>query len=45
MNVYLSEELIRTILSFGGEIEVVAPSILREQIAKRISSMVAHYKN
>lgn len=45
LNVYISEELIRTILSYGGEIEVVEPAILREQIAKRISSMVANYKN
>jgi predicted DNA-binding transcriptional regulator YafY len=43
--VYISEELIRTILSFGGEIEVVEPQTLRDTLTNRINQMNAHYKN
>lgn len=43
MKVLISEELIRTILSYGGEIEVQEPIILREKIKDRITTMIANY--
>lgn len=43
MTVFISEELIRSILSFGGEIEVVEPPILKEHIVRRIKAMVENY--
>ncbi len=43
MTVYLSEELIRSILSFGGEIEVLEPQLLREHIIGRVRQMVDNY--
>ncbi len=44
MSLLISEELIRTIMSYGGEIEVVQPGELREIIEKRISDMNHLYK-
>lgn len=44
LKVLVSEELIRTILSYGGEIEVLEPKSLRDNIAHRIEMMVEHYK-
>src|SRR5690606_33451475 len=41
--VLVTEELIRNILSFGGEIEVVKPKMLRDEIVKRIRIMVEKY--
>ena len=43
MTVYLSEELIRNILSFGGEIEVVEPQLLRDHVIGRVRQMVDNY--
>lgn len=43
MNVIVSEELIRQILSFGGEIEVISPTSFRNQIIKRIQQMRSSY--
>lgn len=43
LTVLISEELIRTILSYGGEIEVLEPKSLRDKIAERISTMVLNY--
>jgi len=43
MNVIVSEELIRQILSFGGEIEVISPTTFRNQIIKRIQQMRSSY--
>ena len=44
MSLLISEELIRTLLSYGGEIEVIEPKKLREIIEKRISDMNHLYK-
>jgi predicted DNA-binding transcriptional regulator YafY len=44
LQVIVSEELIRTLLSFGGEIEVLEPLSLRAIIIKRISEMSENYK-
>jgi len=33
--VSISEELIRSILSYGGEIEVISPQILKDEVVKR----------
>jgi predicted DNA-binding transcriptional regulator YafY len=45
MTVFVSEELIRNLLSYGGEVEVVEPETLREEIAKRAGEMAALYSN
>jgi predicted DNA-binding transcriptional regulator YafY len=45
MTVYISEELIRELMSYGGEIEVVAPPLLREHLVKRVKAMVDNYLN
>ena len=39
INLLISEELIRTLLSYGGEIEVVQPKELRKIIEDRITEM------
>ena len=39
----LSEELIRTLLSYGGEIEVIEPEDLKKALKERISSMKKRY--
>lgn len=39
LDVIVSEELIRTLLSFGGEIEVIAPDSLRGTIVSRVKCM------
>jgi predicted DNA-binding transcriptional regulator YafY len=39
LTLLISEELIRTILSYGGEIEIVEPAELRNVIQQRVSSM------
>jgi len=44
MSLLISEELIRTLLSYGGEIEVIQPKELREIIENRISDMNHLYK-
>ncbi len=44
LRIMISEEFIRTLLSYGGEIEVVAPASLREEIAKRVSELSSLYK-
>lgn len=43
MTVYISEELIREIMSYGGDIEVVEPELLKEHILQRIKAMVENY--
>ncbi len=43
MQVFISEELIRAFLSYGGEIEVLAPELLRDHIIRRVKSMVDNY--
>jgi len=44
LTLLISEELIRTILSYGGEIEIVEPLELRKVIQERISGMNKLYK-
>ncbi len=43
MTVYISEELIREIMSYGGDIEVVEPQLLKDHILQRIKAMVENY--
>lgn len=38
-------ELIRELTSFGKDIIVLSPVIIREKIEKRISEMIEHYKS
>lgn len=45
LNVLIAEELIRTIMSYGGEIEVLEPVSLRENICSRIAIMNSNYKS
>lgn len=44
LTLLISEELIRTILSYGGEIEIIEPIELRNIIQGRISGMNSLYK-
>lgn len=41
--VLITEELIRTILSYGGEIAVLAPQLLRTSIKKRVEKLNSLY--
>lgn len=43
MRVLISEELIRNILSFGGEIKVLKPKTLRDDIANRLEVAIRNY--
>lgn len=43
MKVFVSEELIRSLLSYGGEVEVVEPEHLRQELLARARSIVGHY--
>jgi predicted DNA-binding transcriptional regulator YafY len=43
LNVIISEELKRTILSYGSQIEVLKPKSLRTSIQDIISEMVENY--
>ena len=43
LNVMISEELIRSILSFAGEIEVLSPISLRDILKDRLKTMVQNY--
>lgn len=44
IEVIVSEELIRNFLSFGGELEVVEPTSIRNEMAKRVLEMRENYK-
>ncbi len=44
IEVIVSEELIRSFLSFGGEIEVVEPESFRNTMIKRVLSLKENYK-
>lgn len=44
LQVLISEELIRSILSYSGEVEIVKPAGLRETIVNRIEKMNQIYK-
>lgn len=41
--VQVSEELIRELLSYGGEVEVIAPDTLKNEINKRVNEMFRIY--
>lgn len=43
LEIFVSEEFIRSILSFGGEIEITSPRSLRENIIHRLNSMNQAY--
>lgn len=43
LEIYVSEEFIRTILSYGGEIEITSPLMLRENIVQRVKDLVKVY--
>jgi predicted DNA-binding transcriptional regulator YafY len=43
MEVLISEELIRSLLSYAGEVEVLEPLILREMMVKRLVEMCDKY--
>lgn len=43
LKVLITEELIRLLMSYGGEIEIKSPSILRDEIALRAQSMMEVY--
>lgn len=45
LNVLISEELIRIILGYGGEIEVLQPKNLRNTISDRVNQMKLIYLN
>lgn len=45
LEVFISEELIRSILSFGGEITVHKPKSLEQTIKNRLEEMVKNYTN
>ena len=43
LKILLSEEFIRSILSYGGGIEIIEPSELRDEIIIRLLEMMKHY--
>lgn len=43
MMVYISEELIRELMSYGGDIEVLEPPLLRDHIIRRLRAMMENY--
>lgn len=43
MTVFVSEELIRSLLSYGGELEVIEPESLRNEMIKRVKQMAEAY--
>jgi predicted DNA-binding transcriptional regulator YafY len=43
LKVLISEEFIRTILSYAGGIEIVEPIEFREEIIARVAEMMKHY--
>ncbi|MEN9304418.1 MAG: hypothetical protein RL264_2847 [Bacteroidota bacterium] len=43
LEVLISEELIRSLLSYGGEIEVIKPKKLKKILAERVSAMAKIY--
>jgi len=44
LTVLISEEFIRSLLSYGGGIQIVEPPELRDEIIFRLEEMVANYK-
>lgn len=44
LNILISEEFIRALLGFAGEVEVLAPESLRNEIRQRAQVMFANYR-
>lgn len=44
MEVLISEELIRSLLSYGGEVEVMEPQSLRQTIRERVLKLASRYE-
>ena len=44
LNVYLTKELLMSILSFGAEVKVIAPEILQQQLKKEIDRLQKMYQ-
>lgn len=44
MTVFVSEELIRSLLSYGGEVEIVEPESLKEELLERAEAIVDSYR-
>lgn len=44
LTVYLTPELVMTILSYGKEVRVIAPSSLKQQVKETIQQIAAHYE-
>lgn len=44
MTVFVSEELIRSLLSYGGEVEIVEPEHLKHQLLERARAIVDNYR-
>lgn len=44
LEIFVSEEFIRSIMSYGGEIEITSPVSLKENIKRRLKSMIEAYK-
>jgi predicted DNA-binding transcriptional regulator YafY len=43
MKVFISEELIRSLLSYGGEVEIAEPETLKQEIFERAQSILKNY--
>lgn len=44
LEIFVSEEFIRSVLSFGGEVEITTPASLRENIVRRFEQAASTYK-
>lgn len=43
LTVFISEELIRSLLSYGGEVEIVEPAYLKQELQERAHAILARY--
>ncbi len=44
LEIFISEEFIRSVMSFGGEVEITSPASLRENIIRRFDVAATTYK-
>lgn len=44
INVKINKELIALLLSFGSDVEVISPAVLKEEMKKNISAMAYNYR-
>ena len=44
INVKINKELIALLLSFGADVEVISPTVLKEEMKKNISAMCYNYR-